>query len=263
MSEKNYELKIMEAYLNDLEESYDKYADFYNSKNSFSAFSELSNIFDGVSKIREIKRSDLKMVLDHLKDSFLRETIRLNNNGWSMPFEEVEEKAKKIDSSEIEKYFNLLLDDFYELNDIKVLHQEIIEKLKMYGEYKENRIYSDSLYSALDIISELQKITPNHHSLRFLNLKILVEKYPENIQNYSKLSDKEIHEVTKAGNPNFMRKMYDMPDGFYERAKELSKNNWSQETIYDELITEFQNGWGDSVPSFSVVYRRLKENKVW
>lgn len=201
MNSQDYSKKISKAYMMDFEEAYDKYVNLYNSKNSLLAFSELSNIYDGIIKIREIKKSDLKMKLNGLKSHFLNETIRSYKNGWSTSHEEVEAEINKLDTSEIEKYFNLLLDDFYELNDIDVLRKGVIEKLNVFGEFKENRVYSDSLDSALNIISELQKIIPNYHSLRFINLKILIEKYPEKIAEYSKLSGKEKQEITKAGRP--------------------------------------------------------------
>jgi len=264
MNSKDYLKKIQKAYLKDFEEAYDKYVDLYNSKNSLLAFSELSNIYDGVSKIREIKKSDLEMKLNGLKSSFLRETVRLSKDGWSTPPEDIEAEINKIDSSEIEKYFNSLLDDFYEMNDIEVLRKEIIEKLNAFGEFKENRIYSDSLDSALNIISELQKIIPNQHSLRFLNQKILIEKYPEKIAKYSKLSGKEKQEITKVGNRDWIEQAYTMPEGFYDKARIYTKKEkWDQRSIYDQLITDFKNKWNGKKPSFTTVHRRLKENNIW
>lgn len=265
MNQKEYNKKF-EEYIKKLEKFYDKYVQFYNSHSlKISAFSELSNIYKGISEIREYERNNLKLKLCGLKYSFLRETVRLKKEGWSTPFEEVESEVNKIDSKEIDKYFDKLLDEYYGLNDIEVLRKELIEMLKKFGEFENNRIYSDSFESSLNLIADIQKITPNYQSLRSLKSKILINEFPPKIDFFNGLSEEEKEEITKVGNRDWIDEAYTMPKGFFDKAKTYTnkKEAWDQRSIYDQLITDFKSKWNGKEPSFSTIHRRLKENNIW
>lgn len=257
-----------DTYFKDFKEFHDKYTDFYNSqKNSLIAFSELASILSGVIDIREFIRSELKMKFYSLKDSFLREAVRLRKDGWSTPPKVVEAEVSMIDTTEIDSYFDRILNSFAEATNAEAIRESIIKRLNKFGKVQENRIYSDELDSVIDLLKELQKITPNYHSLRFLNSKILIRKYPEKIESFSKLSGKEKQELTKVGRPlskdlpqtdveDFVKnKLY--PNGKKTDSKKFTHANGNPN--WRQLTLAYLDAYPEIEKEEIITFRRLQD----
>lgn len=252
-----------DRYIIKIEKFYNQYVELYNSeKSKLKAFSELSNIQSGLKNIRSLKRSRINEDADRLIHLFLVAWV-YETNDKELTYWECYELADDMNSFDLERNIKKLLDDVHGIKSIDQTRKEIINELKKLFAYNENGKITAFIDSALEQLKELQVLTPNLHALVSLMEKIISLEYPKTVNTFNQLSKEDQRDISKVGNQNWIDETYTMPDGFYERARELSKNGWDQKSIYSELIKDFREKWTDKVPSQSTIYRRLKNKGIW
>jgi len=180
-----------DRYIKKIERFHDKYVDLYNAeKSKLKAFSELSNIHTGLKEIRSLKKSRIKENSERMIELFLVGWV-YETNDKELTFHECIELADDINSDNLERNIKELLDDVHGIKSIDQTRQKIVSELKKLFVYSDEGQIPLLIDSALKQLEELQKLIPNLHALVSLMEKIISLEYPETLNNFSQLSEKD------------------------------------------------------------------------
>ena len=190
-----------DRYIKKMERFYDQYVEFYNSeKSKLKAFSELSNIQAGLKEIRSLNKSRIKENSETMIELFLVAWV-YETNDKELTFRECIELADDINSDDLEKNIRELLNDTYGIKSIDQTRKEIVSKLKELFNYSDEGQIPFLIDSALEQLEELQILTPNFHAVLHLMKKIISLEYPEILNSFSQLSEKDQSEISRVGRP--------------------------------------------------------------
>lgn len=280
---------------NVIDEIYDGYVRYYNGseagnskeRNNFNpakiqACANLMQIISGLeNKIPRQERyckaqvdflySDLEALLTGFKQSKfalhpeILEGLKKHNKSSKEYLEDninwVKETIKVI-FSEVKdgtaQNFGKLFND-----DMKRLKKVFLRIEREVLEYKFTETFIDFFNEGIRSNGNLFKFTHHIKSLKNLTGYIIIHNYPDEVPDYSNLSEAEKESLTKSnskrGNKDFINSKINIPEGFYEEADRLKEENPKQTKnwIVLILINKFFNR---DTSKKSTVNRRLTEH---